>query len=379
MSNAMSTANNSPVLESSEENPLSLRLKRPLARAEVLRMKAYTPGEQPQGLDLVKLNTNENPYPPSPRVLEALRGLGEKNLRCYPQPVAAALRAEIAQDLHVEPEQVLVGNGSDELLKLAMLGYVDREENVGYLWPTYSLYPVFVEQIGAWERPIRWMEEGKTQEEALLGAPQDDQLFFITNPNPPIGKSTQLSYIREFALQRPGTLVVVDEAYIAYGGETALPLVHEGIQNVVVSRTFSKSHSLAGMRVGFLVGHPQIIDVLYRIKDSYNVNVASQVAALASWKDHEYTASVIAKVVKTRERIRQELIRRGFAVEESHGNFVFARRPDAEQVFLQLRQNNVFVRYFKTPELENGIRITVGTDGEMNRMLEVMDHFSTTK
>ncbi len=355
-----------------------LRHKRPIARSEVLRMNAYTPGEQPQGGSIVKLNTNENPYPPSPAVSEALAKLTQNQLRSYPQPSSAPLRLAIAKDLGVEPEQVLLGNGSDEILKLIMLAYVDTNENVGFLWPTYSLYPVFVEQVGAWERRVCWLNDGKTQDEALLEAPIDDQLFFVTNPNPPIGESISLTTIREFALARPSTLIVVDEAYIAYGGESATALVQEGIENVVVSRSFSKSHSLAGMRVGFAVGSTQVIDLLYRIKDSYNVNVASQAAALASWNDHEYTDLVVRKVVATRARIRKALLERGFQVEDSKGNFLFARHFKAEELFNTLRSKNVFVRYFNTPELQDGIRISIGTDAEMDRLMEEIDDFRKT-
>lgn len=350
-------------------------IRRPVARTEVLRMKAYTPGEQPQLRDMVKLNTNENPYPPAPGVLQALKNLTEQQIRCYPQPVCAPLREAISKDLGLDAEQILIGNGSDELLKLIMLAYVDPEENVGYLWPTYSLYPVFVDQLGAWSRPVRWMEEGKTQEEALHHSPFDNQLFFVTNPNPPIGASIALSAIRDFALARPSTLVVVDEAYIAYGGESAVTLVKEGVHNIIVTRSFSKSHSLAGMRVGFAIGDPQVIDLLYRIKDSYNINAASQAAALASWVDHDYSDTVVRRVIKTRTKSRERLIQRGFQVEESKGNFLFARRTDVVELYRFLRQNNIFVRYFSSPELENGIRISIGTDAEMARLFEEIDHF----
>lgn len=353
-------------LRSSTEVP---KITRPLPRGEVMRMTPYVPGEQPTDPNIIKLNTNENPYPPSPDVLKALRNLKERDIRCYSNPMASPLREEIASDLSIKPEQIIIGNGSDELLKLIALGFVTEDETVGFLWPTYSLYPVFVEQIGCFQYLGEWYKNGRTQEEELSKVPRDLQLFYLTNPNPPIGTTIDLEVIRQFAENRPKTVVVVDEAYIAYGGISALPLVHEKHPNIVVSRTFSKSHSLAGMRVGYMVGHEQVIDALYRIKDSYNVNAASQAAALASWCDREYFEETVSAVCATRDRVGDALKSMGFDIPPSKGNFLFARHANAEKIFKALRDKKIFVRYFSTPELKDGMRVTIGTDEEMDTFI----------
>lgn len=353
--------------------PITVRRnRRPTPRPEVARMHGYTPGEQPKDPLLVKLNTNENNYPPAPGVIAALRSLTEQRVSRYPDPMCTALRASIARDLDLAIDQVLMGNGSDEVLKMVMEAYVDPHDRVGYLWPTYSLYPVFVEKHEATEVRFPWDPNGRTQEEALDDAPTDLKLAYITNPNPPLGLPVALEAIRRFAEQRPSTLVVVDEAYIAYGGESAVALVREGVENVAVTRTFSKSHSLAGMRVGFIAGPAYALELLYRIKDSYNLDVAAQVAALAAWDDAAYTQGVVAKIKATRDRLAESLRGLGFRVVPSAGNFLFARREDAPELYRLLRENHILVRYFNTPELRDGIRISIGTDAEIDALLAVI-------
>ncbi|MBI5154691.1 histidinol-phosphate transaminase [Candidatus Poribacteria bacterium] len=348
----------------------------PRPRAAIAAMHGYTPGEQPKVPGLIKLNTNENPYPPSPQVLEVLCTLRPDAARKYPPPDCDALRAAIAGDLEVEPAQVLVTNGSDEILRMAVEAYVEPRERVGYLWPTYSLYPVFVAKLGALEVRLEWSPAGHSQEAALEAAPNDLKVLFVTNPNPPVGLAVGMGAIAGIARRLNGTLVVVDEAYIAYGGETAMALVRAGMPNLLVTRTFSKSHSLAGMRVGFGVGSREVIELLHRIKDSYNVSAANQGAALAAWSDRDYTANVVRRIRETRNRLTGELRRFGFGVEESAGNFVFARRSDAPEVFRHLRSRNILVRYFDTPELRDGLRITVGTEVEVDALLATLRQVS---
>jgi len=345
----------------------------PKPRKSVAAMHPYVPGEQPKDAKLIKLNTNENPYPPSPKVREALAALTDDRLRKYPDPVCLALRESIASSLGVGANQVIASNGSDEILKMIVEAWVEPGEKVAYLWPTYSLYPVFVEKAEAVEMRLPWKTGERTQEESLASAPREAKVIFVTNPNPPIGLGVSLDAIRALALDRPSTVVVVDEAYIAYGGESAVALIREGIPNVVVTRSFSKSHSLAGMRVGFGVGSADAIDILNRVKDSYNVGVAAQVAARAAWEDAEYTDGCVGRIRATRERVAERLRSGGFEIEASEGNFLFARRSDAREVFHRLREEHVLVRYFDTPELADGIRITIGTDAEMDEMLRVME------
>lgn len=344
----------------------------PRLRPAVERLHPYVPGEQPRDPAIVKLNTNENPYPPSPRVLEALHALGADKVRKYPDPQCTALREAIARDLAVDPEQVLMANGSDEVLKMFAEAWVDPGETVAYLWPTYSLYPVFVHKTGAREARLPWRTGDCTQEQALWAIPPGVRLLYLTSPNPPVGLPVGIDAIRQAALANPEAVVVVDEAYIAYGGESAIELVREGLPNVAITRTFSKSHSLAGMRVGFAVGPAGLIDGLERVRDSYNLDAASQAAALEAWNDATYTREVVSRVCATRERVRGELLARGFTVEPSAGNFLFARHPKAPEIFRFLRENKVLIRYFDTPELRDGLRITIGTDAEMDRLLAVL-------
>lgn len=344
----------------------------PAMRSCVERMIPYIPGEQPKDPSLVKLNTNENPYPPAPGVLRALESLSPAQMRKYPDPLCVSLREAIGRDLNIPTNQIVIGNGSDEILKMYAEAFVDAGDVVAYLWPTYSLYPVFVEKAQGRELRLPWRAGERSQEEALRSLPDNTRLVYLANPNPPIGLAVGLDTIAEVAERHQQTLFVIDEAYIAYGGESAVRLVREGGRNIAVSRTFSKSHSLAGMRLGFAVGPPPVIDALYRVKDSYNLSVAAQVAGLEAWNDHAYTADVIDRIKSTRRRVTDELRRMNFGLEESQGNFVFARHPDAPAIFERLRENQVLVRYFKSPELADGLRITIGTDEEMNRLLEVL-------
>ncbi len=345
----------------------------PKPRPEVAAMHAYVPGEQPKDARLIKLNTNENNYLPSPRVLEAIASVGERSVARYPDPVCGALRESIAGTLGVDAAQVVMGNGSDEVLKMAAEAYVAPGGRVGYLWPTYSLYPVFVQKAAAVEVRLPWSIDGRSQEEALDAAPTDLALAYLTTPNPPFGLPPDLEAIRRFAEKRPETLVVSDEAYIAYGGESALALVKEGLPNVMITRTFSKSHSLAGMRVGFGVGSPEIAGVLNKVKDSYNLNVTAQAAAQAAWEDAEYTERTVGRIVASREQAAERLRGLGFTIPASAGNFLFAMRPDAPDLFRKFRENSVLVRWFDTPELRGGLRISIGTEEEMRVFLQVAE------
>lgn len=346
----------------------------PLARPAVAALHAYVPGEQPKDPQLIKLNTNENNYAPAPGVLAAIAGLAEGALRRYPDPNAERLRAAIAADLGVGADQVIAGNGSDELLKMVAEVYADPADKVAYLWPTYSLYPLFVAKAMATEVRLAWSVNGPSPEAALASLPVEARVLYLANPNPPFGTLLDLDAIRRVARRHPDTVVVVDEAYVAYAGDdaSAVALVREGFPNVLVTRTFSKSHSLAGMRVGFAIGAAAMVADLFKVKDSYNLDAVSQALALASWQDHDYTCAIVERICATRQRLAAELTRRGFAVVPSHGNFLFARRADATEVFRRLRERHILVRYFDTPELRDGIRISIGTDAEIDALLAAL-------
>ena len=339
-------------------------------RPSVAAIHAYVPGEQPQGSGWVKLNTNENPYPPSPRVVDAIRAAAGADLRLYPDPVAGALRRRAAAVYGVDVDGILVGNGSDELLSLLVRAVVAPGTRVAYPTPTYSLYDTLVS-----------IEDGVVVTEPfgpdfLLPdnlAALDARLTFICHPNAPSGVAIGIDRIRALAQASAG-VVVVDEAYVDFGGESAMPLVRE-FDNVVVLRTFSKSFSLAGMRVGLAFGPPALVQDIARIKDSYNVDRLALVAAEAALEDYAWMEANVAKVVATRATLTAALRQRGFAVLDSATNFVLARRPGVDQAetHRRLKEKRVLVRHFATAGLADALRITVGTDDEVAALLAALD------
>jgi histidinol-phosphate aminotransferase len=335
----------------------------------VRELEGYVPGEQPQVPGLIKLNTNENPYPPSPRVMEVLRGLGEGAIRLYPDPVCRKLRARIAERYGMTPEQVFVGNGSDEVLALCTRAFVEDHGTVGSFNPSYSLYPVL-----AGIRPAQ-MKLVDLNDDFTWRMPDDFEasMFFLTNPNAPTGMLFPEDKVRDFCRRFSG-LVLIDEAYVDFAPASCIELAAE-FSNVLVSRSFSKSYSLAGARAGYVVGHPDLIAALYKIKDSYNVNAVTQAMALAAFEDKAHMRANVDKIIATRERVAGELARRGYHVYPSAANFLWLRPPagrDAAEVFKHLRDKNILIRYFPGPKTGHCLRITVGTDAEMERLLEVI-------
>ncbi len=338
-------------------------------RQAIRNIPGYVPGEQPATAGVVKLNTNENPYPPSPRVGEAIVAAVRDPLQRYPDPMAAEVRRRAAARYGVDASQVLVGNGSDELLGLVMRACVERGARVAYPVPTYSLYDTLVALQEGTSVRVPYGADWSLPR-GLLEA--NAALTCICRPNSPSGTAVALDAVEGCARDGEG-LVVVDEAYADFGEDTALPLVSR-LDNVLVLRSFSKSFSLAGLRIGLAIGTPELIEVLVRIKDSYNVNRISLAAAAAALDDFEWMQRNVARIRATRERLTRSLGHLGFAVPPSQANFVFARRPgsDLESVYLRLRAQGIFVRYFATPELRDGLRITVGSDDEVDALLEAL-------
>jgi histidinol-phosphate aminotransferase len=332
----------------------------------VNRMTAYVPGEQP-GAGVVKLNTNENPYPPSPRVLEALRTFHPDGLRMYPNPSAARLRECIARLHGCAPEQVLVGNGSDEVLALCTRAFVEDDGAIGYFVPSYSLYPVLADIRGVARRPVPL---GPTFEWCEPAAA--DALFFLTNPNAPTGLLFPRERVEAFCRTAAG-VVVIDEAYVDFAEADCMDLALAR-ENVLVTRTLSKSYGLAGLRVGYAVGPPALIEALAKIKDSYNLDAVSQCLAEAALADTAYLREVRARVIATRERLRTALAGMDFEVGPSATNFVWARprRLAARAVFEQLRARRIFIRYFPGDVTGAYVRISVGTDDEIDRLLAAL-------
>ena len=343
----------------------------PRIRQTVEQLTAYTPGEQPQVPGLIKLNTNENPYPPSPAVTEVLRTVAAESLRLYPDPVCSALRVRIASLYGCALDQVFVGNGSDEVLRLCTRAFTQPGGTVASFAPSYSLYPVLAaaEEVGFWEVPL--------PDDFSWVAPPGDlaaTLFWVANPNAPTGVFYPVEAIREFSERFTG-VVAVDEAYVDFaGGRDCLTLARE-LPNVLVCRTLSKSFSLAGLRLGFALGAPELIAALYKLKDSYNVDRLAQLIALAALNDVQWTQANARRIVATRERVTAALQQRGFYVVPSAANFLFAQPPaglPAEQLFAALRQKNILIRYFPGARTGRFLRISIGTDAEMDALLTAL-------
>ena len=344
-----------------------------LVTKSVRKLDPYTPGEQPKAKHVVKLNTNENPYPPSPRCADVLKTFDLDRLRRYPDPVFAALRARLAKIWKTVPERIFIGNGSDEILTLAAKAFVEDSETIGSLDPSYSLYKTLaaIRNVPFVPTPLKddftWNGTIATQ-----GTPLS--LFLLTNPNAPTGTFTPAEVVATAAKRFKGVLLV-DEAYADFAQTNCVPLATAAKnRNVIVMRTLSKSFSLAGLRLGYCIGPEDLIDALYKVKDSYNVDALAQAVAFAALNDLKWMRTNVSKVRRTRARVAKELARRGWDVPPSESNFLFVRpahRPAAE-LFEALRAQNIFVRYFKGPRTGDRLRITIGTDAEMDTLLAAL-------
>ena len=333
----------------------------------VQKLSAYTPGEQPKVPGLIKLNTNENPYPPSPRVAEAIAAFDPSRLRLYPDPMAVALRERIARLHGCSIDQVFAGNGSDEVLALATRAFAEEGTGIGYFEPSYSLYPVLADIRAADRRPVA-LGEGFSW---VMPPVDDSSLFFLTRPNAPTGVAFPKADVAAFCASYSG-IVLIDEAYADFSADNCMDMaVSPDNRNVLVMRTLSKSFSLAGMRCGYVVGPVELIAALYKIKDSYNLDMVTQVIACAALDDVPYMRANAAKIVATRERLAAELRRRGWKVCDSQTNFLFASPPDGDAAkrFAALREAKILVRYFSGPRTGAFIRITIGTDAQIDALL----------
>ena len=332
----------------------------------VRKLEEYVPGEQPRAKSVVKLNTNENPYPPSPKCRAAIRAFDYARLRRYPDPNCSELCAEIARLNGTTPERVFVGNGSDEILALAAKCFVEDDETIGSLDPSYSLYKTL-----AAIRNVKWTG---------LDVTASTSLFLLTNPNAPTGEFREPSEIAAFAKKFRG-VVIVDEAYGDFARANCMSLATaEANRNLIAMRTFSKSYSLAGLRVGYCVGPRDLIRAMYKVKDSYNVDALAQTVALAAIRDQDWMRKNAAKVIRSRTRLSAALEKRGWDVLPSEANFVFARPPapaKAADIFARLRERNIFVRYFPGPKTGDRLRVTVGTEPEMKTLLKALDELNS--
>ncbi len=328
----------------------------------------YVPGEQPKIANLIKLNTNENPYPPSPRVLEAIKaelGADAARLRLYPDPSADLLKAAIARTHDITAPQVFVGNGSDEVLAHVFMALLKHERPVLFPDITYSFYPVYCGLYGIDYRTVPLADDFSIDPTDYA---QPNGGIIFPNPNAPTGRLLALDAIERILKANPDSVVVVDEAYVDFGGKSAISLVDHH-DNLLVVHTLSKSRSLAGLRVGFAVGDPALIEALERVKNSFNsypLDRLAIVGAVAALEDTEHFEHTRQAVIATRDTLTTELRSLGFEVLPSAANFIFARHPqrDAAQLALALREQNIIVRHFKLPRIDQFLRITVGTAAE---------------
>jgi histidinol-phosphate aminotransferase len=361
--------------------PKPQSLIRPLVRD----LHAYVPGEQPKIKGLIKLNTNENPYPPSPRVLAAVKAAVDGRLRLYPNPTAQVLREKLAKLHNCKPENIIIGNGSDEVLALAVRGFVEPKANaearspkslVQYFTPSYSLYPVLADTHGTAKNAVPLKPDFSMPSVAELK--RDKQwnfsaaLTFVTTPNAPSGRGYKTSELAKLCRAQKG-VVVLDEAYVDFANENALKLALK-FPHVLVARTFSKAYSLCFQRVGYFVGHPELIAALDKIRDSYNVNGLGQIAAVATLDDLKFYRANFKRIIATREGLTRDLTKLGFRVLPSQTNFILAKPPlfPAKEWLQKLRDRKILVRWFSAPEVCDYLRITIGTPAEAAAMVKAV-------
>ena len=335
--------------------------------ANVRRVVPYTPGEQPKRTDIIKLNTNECPYPPAPGVTKALQEFETDKLRLYPDPAALELREAIAAAVSVlehpvAADQVFVGVGSDDVLALAFLTFFNSKKPILFPDITYSFYDVWADLYGIPYRTPGLDEKFRLKKEDYL---TENGGIIFPNPNAPTGLMEDLDTIEEIVAKNPDSVVIVDEAYVDFGGVSALPLVDK-YENLLVVQTFSKSRALAGMRIGFAIGQKKLI--------SYTMNRLTIACGKACVEDSAYFREITGKIVATREWTKQKLTELGFTVPDSKANFIFAahKTVPAQELFENLKAAGIYVRYFKKPRIDNYLRITVGTQPEMERLVEVL-------
>lgn len=336
----------------------------------------YVPGEQPKIDNLIKLNTNENPYPPSPIALQAMRQEIGPGLRLYPDPNADRLRQAIAGYYGVSAPQVFVGNGSDEVLAHAFLGLLKHDRPVLFPDISYSFYPVYCGLYQIEYNTVPLAQDFSIEADAYL---QPNGGIIFPNPNAPTGCLLPLDAIEKIVAANCNSVVIVDEAYIDFGGQTAIPLI-ERFPNLLVVQTLSKSRSLAGLRVGFAIGHPDLIEALDRVKNSFNSYPLDRIAiagAVAAFADEAHFQTTRAAIIATRERLVRSLEDLGFSVLPSAANFILIRHPgrDAAELATRLRAKNILVRHFRLPRIEQFLRITIGTDQQCAALVSALSSF----
>jgi len=341
-------------------------------RPDIERMAGYVPGEQPQGGKFIKLNTNENPYPPSPAVVQAIREAIDQGLARYPDPLATAFRLRAAELLGVQPDWILCGNGSDDLLTIVTRSLVGPGELLRLPYPSYILYESLAEIQGArWEEVL--FDDDWQLSPSFVAAAKGLKLAFLPNPNSPTGTMVSREQVRRIAEQLPCPLLI-DEAYVDFAEFNCLDLVQEN-EKILVSRSLSKSYALAGLRFGFLVAQPQMIREFLKVKDSYNCDALSIAGATAAIDDSEWLSENRARVLATRTRLSDGLRRLNFAVIDSQANFVWCEHSSrsSRELYENLKRERILVRYMNYPRWRDGLRISVGTDAQIDALLTMLE------
>lgn len=342
-------------------------------RQYVKKVVPYVPGEQPNEDGMIKLNTNENPYPPSPGVKKVLSEMDVDRLRLYPDPKISLLANGLSKYYNVDEEQIFIGVGSDDVLAMAFMTFFNSDKPILYPNITYSFYPVWCDLFDvAYENP-ELTEDFRIVKEDYY---KENGGIIIANPNAPTSIYEDLSFIEDIVKANKESVVIIDEAYIDFAGPSAIELVDK-YDNLLVVQTFSKSRSLAGMRIGYAIGHPDLIKALNDVKysfNSYTLNQTAIITGLATLEDKDYFNENIDKILKTRARLAGELKELGFTLPQSGTNFLFAthNKLAAENIYQALRERKIYVRYFNLPKIDNHIRISIGTDEEIDSLLEAL-------
>lgn len=342
----------------------------------IRRVKPYVPGEQPKDKTIIKLNTNENPYPPAPGVANALSNMDIDSLKLYPDPTMGILVDEIADCYNVGSNQVFVGVGSDDVLSMAFMTFFNSDKPILYPDITYSFYPVWCDlyrvpyENPALDEDFRIVKEDYYKENGGV---------LIANPNAPTSLFEEINVIEDIVRHNPDSVVIIDEAYIDFAGESAISLIPK-YENLLVIQTFSKSRSMAGMRIGYAIGSPKLIKALNDVKYSFNSYTLNQVAILAGYeaiKDNEYLEECVRKIVATRKRAEESFTKLGFKYLESGTNFLFVTHKDinAKKLYETLRESGIYTRYFDMPRIKNHLRVTIGTDDQMDIFFEFLKNY----
>lgn len=338
---------------------------------KVKEIEPYVPGEQPKDKKYIKLNTNENPYPPSEKVIEAMKNAANGDLKLYPDPTCSELIGEIAKYYNLNKDEIFIGNGSDEVLAFAFMTFFSKDKKILFPDISYTFYKVYAELLNLDYKLVKLDENFDIPLKKLK---KQNGGVIIPNPNAPTGKYVDTEKLRKLIEENKDSVVIIDEAYIDFGGESMIKFIKD-YDNLLVVQTLSKSRSLAGLRVGFALGHKDLIEGLNRIKNSinsYTIDRVALVGATEAIKDNEYFEEITKKIINTREKTCKDLEKLGFRVLESKSNFVFASHNEVpgKVLFEKLKDHGVLVRYFNKDRIDNFLRIAIGTDEEMDILIE---------